>query len=57
MGSEFRKIFAASSLAELEIYDSPTNAVTSFTAPVPVINAAPAIAEVDEPWVEEEPIS
>ncbi|MEQ1876194.1 MAG: STAS domain-containing protein, partial [Bdellovibrionia bacterium] len=31
MGSEFRKIFAASPLAELEIYDTANTAVTSFT--------------------------
>ncbi len=55
MGSEFRKIFAASALAELEIYDTHVTAVTSFTMPVPVLNVAPPMNETEEAWVEEEP--
>jgi anti-anti-sigma factor len=53
LGSEFRKIFAASALAELEIYDSPINAVTSFTIPVPVLNTAP-VTDPEDTWVEDE---
>lgn len=53
LGSEFRKIFAASPLAELEIYDSANNAVTSFTMPVPVLNIAPPAVDPEDTWVEE----
>ncbi|HEX4923739.1 MAG TPA: STAS domain-containing protein [Bdellovibrionales bacterium] len=53
MGSEFKKIFAASALAELQIYDSPVSAVTSFTMPVPTVNLQP-VPDVDEPWLDDE---
>lgn len=53
MGSEFKKIFAASALAELEIYETPVLAVTSYSTPVPTVNVQP-VPDVDEPWVDEE---
>ena len=50
LGSEFRKIFAASALSNLEIYDSPVSAVTSFTSPT-----VQPLVPIEEPWVDDDP--
>jgi anti-anti-sigma factor len=52
LGSEFKKIFAASQLADLEIYDSHVSAVTSFTSPSLV--APIQLSVLDDPWIEDD---